>query len=199
MSRLWPPSGAQPKSLPDCDHQTWRRRRAAGDLGRVEDLAARAAWRRRPRRCGRPSPRAACRACRSASASRSGAVSRLESCQSSTLVVWPGWSTRGTTQPSSCLPKTSMFCEWSVAISVQVAVGLARSGRVEVGQARASGRTRGEITLALSIADSGLTLYGPTRTKTSVVASSASSSSRCRSGARPEQRPALRGPAAGRR
>jgi hypothetical protein len=38
-------------------------------------------------------------------------VSRLESCQLVAFTGCPGSSTRGTSQPSSFLPMTSMFCE----------------------------------------------------------------------------------------
>ncbi len=102
---MWPPAGGQPKSLPEPDHHRWLPLgTSAGSMMRRPGSVAEYAsplWMPGPVSVyGVPSGRF----------QSIRPVSRLLSCQFA-ATRWPGSSTRGTSQPSSFLPITSMFCE----------------------------------------------------------------------------------------
>src|SRR6478735_7637382 len=119
-SRLWPPLGAQPKSLPEPDHQAW----VLLALSPVSNTAGSSSWRPGSlatniwELCTMPSgplvrvygePSGRCQVM--------VPVSCLESVMFETVVDES--STCGTTHPSSWRENASMFCDLSVAIRFQ--------------------------------------------------------------------------------
>ena len=135
-SRLCPPSGVQPKSLPELRPP----RRASAmprlaHLGRRSiELAAAAASPSYASPLCTSWPAQRVRLCRRGAASRSVGVASW-SPSSRDGRRRPGAARAGRPSRAPAWLKTSMFCDLSVGHQVPVAVGLAVAGGVEVGQA----------------------------------------------------------------
>src|SRR5918992_5857450 len=115
-SRVCPPSGGQPKSLPDPDHQMW-----SGDAPSITFCGSMTSL--RGSRAAYASPLFTLGPLRVyfVPSGRYHSISFVFSFESRQLltVVDPGPSSRGTSQPSSCFENTSMCCDLSVAIRFQ--------------------------------------------------------------------------------